>query len=115
MNINHKIITPQVYCFSNMVCMGISAALNAKARGLTFEVLEQDTLGGTVYSFQRAKIVMTNPMKLPLFKTIKLYDTSKDELLDLWNEALKKKNAKLEYRVQHMLTNMEELYEKASK
>lgn len=71
---------------------GISAALTAKSYGLTFKVLEQDTLGGTVYSFPRAKIVMTNPMKLPLYKKVKLYDTSKDELLSIWNEALSNNN-----------------------
>ncbi|MDF1696130.1 MAG: NAD(P)-binding domain-containing protein [Saprospiraceae bacterium] len=69
---------------------GISGALTAKKHGLSFEVLEQDTLGGTVYSFPRAKIVMTNPMDLPLYGKVNLYDTSKDELLQIWNEALSK-------------------------
>ena len=42
--------------------------------------------------------------------------TSKEiDALRAENEALKKRNAKLEYRVQHMLHNMEELYGKASK
>jgi len=67
---------------------GISGALTAKKNGLSFKVLEQYTLGGTVYSFPRAKIVMTNPMDLPLYGKVKLYDTSKDELLAIWNEAL---------------------------
>ncbi|NNF36949.1 MAG: NAD(P)-binding domain-containing protein [Saprospiraceae bacterium] len=71
---------------------GISAALTAKSYGLNFEVLEQDTLGGTVYSFPRAKIVMTNPMDLSLYRKVKLYDTSKDELLKIWNDALKTNN-----------------------
>jgi thioredoxin reductase/NAD-dependent dihydropyrimidine dehydrogenase PreA subunit len=71
---------------------GISAALTAKSYGLTFEVLEQDSLGGTVYSFPRAKIVMTNPMDLSLYRKVKLYDTSKDELLNIWNDALSTNN-----------------------
>jgi len=69
---------------------GISGALAAKKLGLTFKVVEQYTLGGTVYSFPRAKIVMTNPMDLPLYGKVKLYDTSKDELLNIWNDALAK-------------------------
>lgn len=69
---------------------GISGALTAKNNGLTFKVLEQYTLGGTVYSFPRAKIVMTNPMNLPLYGKVKLFDTSKDELLKIWNDALQK-------------------------
>ena len=69
---------------------GISASLTAKKHGLKFLTLEQDTLGGTVFSFPRSKIVMTAPMELPLYGKVKLFDTSKTELLDLWNEALSK-------------------------
>lgn len=69
---------------------GISATLSAKQHGLTSKTLEQNSLGGTVYTFPRAKIVMTAPMNLPLFGKVKLYDTSKDELLNLWNEVITK-------------------------
>lgn len=69
---------------------GISASLTAKKGGLKFLTLEQDTLGGTVFTFPRKKIVMTTPMDLPLFGLVKLYETSKAELLDLWHSVLKK-------------------------
>src|SRR5690606_37195295 len=46
---------------------GISASLEARRLGLNTITLEQDTRGGTVYSFPRAKVVMTSPMHLPLF------------------------------------------------
>ena len=71
---------------------GISASLTAKKHGLNFVTLEQDTLGGTVFTFPRSKIVMTAPMDLPLYGKVKLYDTSKQELLDLWDKALTKNN-----------------------
>jgi thioredoxin reductase (NADPH) len=67
---------------------GISAALTARKHKLRFLTLEQDTLGGTVYTFPRAKVVMTSPMNLPLHGKVKLHETSKSELLDLWNNAL---------------------------
>lgn len=69
---------------------GISAALTAKKYHLKAITLEQDTLGGTVFTFPRAKIVMTSPMDLPLFGKVKLYETSKAELLELWQSVLKK-------------------------
>ncbi|MCR9290048.1 MAG: NAD(P)-binding domain-containing protein [Bacteroidetes bacterium] len=69
---------------------GISASLAAKKYGLKFITLEQDTLGGTVYTFPRSKIVMTSPMDLPLYGKVKLFNTSKGELLDVWNAALSK-------------------------
>ena len=71
---------------------GISGALTAKKHGLNFLFLEQDTLGGAVYTFPRQKIVMTSPMDLPLYGKIRLYETSKTDLLDLWQSVLKKNN-----------------------
>lgn len=71
---------------------GISGSLNAKKHGLKFILLEQDSLGGTVFTFPRKKIVMTSPMELPLFGKVKLYETSKKELLDLWQTVLQKNN-----------------------
>lgn len=69
---------------------GISASLTAKRHGLNFLTLEQDSLGGTVFNFPRSKIVMTAPVDLPMHGKIRLFDTSKTELLALWNEALLK-------------------------
>lgn len=74
---------------------GISASLAAKKHGLNFLTLEQDTLGGTVFSFPRSKIVMTSPMDLPLYGKVKLYDTSKTELLQLWQSVLSKNNIQI--------------------
>ncbi|MBE0673596.1 MAG: NAD(P)-binding domain-containing protein [Bacteroidales bacterium] len=71
---------------------GISASLTAKKHGLNFLLLEQDTLGGAVFSYPRKKIVMTSPMDLPLVGKVKLFETSKSELLDLWQTALRKNN-----------------------
>jgi thioredoxin reductase len=69
---------------------GISASLTAKKNKLKFTTLEQDTLGGTIFSFPRTKVVMTHPMDLPLYGRVKLTETSKPELLSLWEEVLAK-------------------------
>jgi len=69
---------------------GIAASLTAKKFNLNFLTLEQDTLGGTVFTFPRQKVVMTSAMEIPLYGKVKLFETSKSELLDLWNTALKK-------------------------
>ena len=71
---------------------GISATLKAKELGMSSATLEQDSLGGTVYTFPRAKLVMTSPMNLPLYGKVKLYDTSKDELLTLWKKVISEHN-----------------------
>jgi thioredoxin reductase (NADPH) len=75
---------------------GISACLTAKKHNISFLLLEQETLGGTVFTFPRKKIVMTSPMDLPLYGKVKLFETSKAELLDLWQNALKKNNIEIQ-------------------
>ncbi len=74
---------------------GISASLEATKRNLKFVTLEQDTLGGTVSNFPRAKVVMTSAMEIPLHGKVKLSETSKSELLELWNEILSKNNIRI--------------------
>ena len=69
---------------------GIAASLTAAKCNKKFLTLEQDSLGGTVFTFPRQKIVMTSPMDLPLHGKVKLTETSKSELLDLWNDVLTK-------------------------
>ncbi len=71
---------------------GIGASLKAKKLGLEAVTLEQDSLGGTVYHFPRAKIVMTAPVELPLYGKVKLYEARKEDLLDLWNKVISSQN-----------------------
>jgi len=71
---------------------GISASLKAKKHNLNFLTLEQDSLGGTVFTFPRSKIVMTSPMHLPLYGKVHLHNTSKSELLELWRKVLSENN-----------------------
>lgn len=71
---------------------GISASLTAKKLHLNSIVLEQDTLGGTVFNFPRSKIVMTSPMDLPLYGKVRFHQTNKSELLDLWNTVVSRNN-----------------------
>lgn len=71
---------------------GISASLTARKHQMNFLTLEQDSLGGTVFNFPRSKIVMTAPMNLPLYGKVKLFNTSKTELLDIWRPLLAQNN-----------------------
>jgi thioredoxin reductase (NADPH) len=74
---------------------GISATLQAKKRNLRSVTLEQDSIGGTVYTYPRSKIVMTSPMDIPLHGKVKLFETGKEELIDLWAKILKKNEIKI--------------------
>ena len=74
---------------------GISATLRCAELGLRYKTIEQDTIGGTVYSFPRSKIVMTSPMELPIHGKVKFVETSKDQLISLWAEVISKNNIKI--------------------
>jgi len=66
---------------------GLACALSAREAGLDFIVLEQAAwLGGTVASYPRQKLVMTQPMQLPLFGTLKEATYSKEALVELWEQ-----------------------------
>ncbi|MFZ4454962.1 MAG: NAD(P)-binding domain-containing protein [Bacteroidales bacterium] len=69
---------------------GISATLAAKKFNLRVLTLEQGTLGGTISNFPRSKVIMTSPMELPLYGKVKLRETSKGQLLDLWQKVMSK-------------------------
>lgn len=69
---------------------GISGSLTAKKLGMKFITLEQDSLGGTVFTFPRSKVVMTSPMELPMHGRVKMLETSKTQLLNLWTSVLTK-------------------------
>ena len=69
---------------------GLAAGLTAKAHKLKYLLLEQGDAGGTILQYPRRKIVMTSPVELPLWGKIKLTETSKESLLELWQQVLAK-------------------------
>ena len=66
---------------------GLACALEARARGLEFVLVDQEDLGGTVAKYPRRKLVMTQPVELPLHGRLKRRSYSKEELLELWQEV----------------------------
>jgi thioredoxin reductase (NADPH) len=91
---------------------GISASLQARKHKLKCITLEQDSLGGTVFSFPRQKIVMTSPMDLPLHGKVRLRETHKQELLDLWISVLGRNQVTIqEHRKVDRITKTEGFFE----
>ncbi|MBI2932722.1 MAG: NAD(P)-binding domain-containing protein [Planctomycetes bacterium] len=69
---------------------GFSCSLQAKARGLRFVTLEQETLGGTVAKYPRRKLVMMQPVELPLYGMLKRAIFEKEDLVAIWEEAARR-------------------------
>ena len=76
---------------------GLSASLGALERGLAYETLEQESLGGTVAHYPRGKIVMTVPVDLPIYGKVKLRETTKEALLGLWEEVVAQTGVEIRY------------------
>ncbi len=69
---------------------GLSAALAAKKQKLNYLLLEQGGIGGTILQYPRSKIVLTSPVEIPLWGKLKFTETSKENLLKVWEEILLK-------------------------
>jgi len=66
---------------------GLSAALAAKEKKLSYCVLEQEAIGGTIIHYPRGKIAMTEPTKLPLVGKFKFKETTREALIDYWQKV----------------------------
>jgi len=69
---------------------GISASLQAKKDGLKFVTVDQEDLGGTIFTYPRQKLVMTEPMDLPLHGKVKIREIQKEPLLELFTTIVER-------------------------
>src|SRR6185369_2957207 len=60
--------------------------------------LEQESLGGCVFQYPRGKLVMTAPANLPIVGRINFRSTSKEQLLQFWQDAERKSGVTIKYR-----------------
>jgi len=67
---------------------GLAAALGAVEKGLNYIVIDEKEPGGTILHYPRRKLVMTQPVELPLFGWLKQKEYSKEDLVAIWQEAL---------------------------
>ncbi len=68
---------------------GLSAALRAHERGLSYVTIEQEELGGSVAKFPRQKLVLTSPFELPIYGAFRKLEVTKEALLDLWAKVVR--------------------------
>jgi thioredoxin reductase (NADPH) len=77
---------------------GLAASLAAKKMGLSYQTVEQDSLGGAVFQYPRGKVVMTAPVELPIVGKVHFRNTSKEELLKFWTQACHGNGLKIRYQ-----------------
>ncbi len=77
---------------------GIAAALAMKEAGLSFRIVDQgSSLGGTIANYPRQKLVMTETVDLPFFGRFGRPLISKEDLLEMFTEALGKARIRIHH------------------
>lgn len=69
---------------------GLSAGLTAHEAGLQYLVLEQGSLSDTIHRYPRHKLLMAEPVRVPLYGNLWVADTSKESLLKVWQTIIEK-------------------------
>lgn len=63
---------------------GLSAGLEALRRGLKVVVIEQGSLADTVRKYPRHKLLLAEPVQVPLYGDLWIADAAKETLLRVW-------------------------------
>ncbi|RMG95734.1 MAG: 4Fe-4S dicluster domain-containing protein, partial [Candidatus Dadabacteria bacterium] len=76
---------------------GLAASLAARAKGLRFVTVEQESLGGTIAHYPRGKLVMTSPFSLPGAGRFTRREVSKEELLEFWEQVVRRSGLSIRF------------------
>jgi thioredoxin reductase/Pyruvate/2-oxoacid:ferredoxin oxidoreductase delta subunit len=75
---------------------GLACSLEAKRLGLSFVTLDQEMgPGGTVAKYPRRKLVLTQPVDLPLHGRLERTSYTKEELIELWQSIAREQQLPL--------------------
>jgi dihydropyrimidine dehydrogenase (NAD+) subunit PreT len=77
---------------------GIATAVGCRAAGLSYALLEQDTVGGTVAHYPRQKLVMTETVDLPFYGKFGRKLIRKEDLVGSFREVMAKAGVQVHER-----------------
>ena len=69
---------------------GLSAGLEALRANLRYLILERGNLSDTIRRYPRHKILMAEPVKIPLYGDLWVSDASKETLLQVWQTIIER-------------------------
>ena len=78
---------------------GLTAALAATQKALQFRIFDQQDIGGTILQYPRQKLVMTQPVEIPLYGKLSRSEYSKEALLEIWKKVITQNNIHVETNV----------------
>mgnify|MGYP001283953262 CR=1 FL=1 len=83
---------------------GLSAGLEALRRKLRYAILEQGALADTIRKYPRAKILLAEPLTVPLYGDLWVADGSKERLLEVWEKIIS--STGLDVKTHHRVTRI---------
>jgi len=83
---------------------GLTASLTAQENNLSYIAFDQQDPGGTILQYPRRKLVMTQPVEIPLYGRLEQNEYSKEHLLEIWEDIIQ--SQKLNIRPQAKLENV---------
>ncbi len=69
---------------------GLSAGLQALRERLSYVVLEQGTLTESIRKYPRHKLLLAEPLSVPMYGDLWIADATKEELLQVWETVIRK-------------------------
>jgi putative YpdA family bacillithiol system oxidoreductase len=84
---------------------GLSAGLQAKRSELKYVVLERGTVADTIRKYPRHKLLLAEPVRMPLYGDLWIADASKESLLKVWEAIIAE--TKLNVLTGHEVTRVE--------
>lgn len=75
---------------------GLSAALEARRQKLSAVVLEQGSLAESIRKYPRRKLLLAEPVRIPLYGDLWVADASKETLLEVWETIVANSGITLE-------------------
>ncbi|MEZ5391378.1 MAG: NAD(P)-binding domain-containing protein [Bryobacterales bacterium] len=67
---------------------GLSAALTAKQKGLSYLAFDQGEVASTIKQYPRHKFLMAEPVSMPLYGNLYIADGTKESLVSVWENIL---------------------------
>ena len=75
---------------------GLSAGLEALRSGLRYRILERGDLSETIRRYPRHKILMAEPVQIPMYGELWVADASKETLLSIWQGIAERTGLKVD-------------------
>jgi thioredoxin reductase/NAD-dependent dihydropyrimidine dehydrogenase PreA subunit len=83
---------------------GLAASLKAIELGLSYVTIDQNDVGGTVRKYPRRKLVMTQPMELPLHGRVRKTEFVKEDLIAFWHKLIEQHDVRVHEGVKFLGT-----------